>query len=262
VALAAAIALQLGAVTGAVAEARPTVKAELYQARGKQRLIVTVAEKRPFTNRNRPRSVTIRYRRASYRLRNVTPRPRPRRRRVSATFWQNRSSAARSVGRLAEKSVLVIVRTAAGTARFRRTVAPPPVIFEPPPRTVRGEEAWRHVKQYFVNSRFTDCPEGWPRCDIERQVNHCAGGDMTGGWQRRDFPPTLTSDVSGSYRITDVWTSSAGSWGLTYVVTLPSGTTGTFVWAVLPDGRASGAYELGDEFGALAGFRWRPSAGC
>ncbi len=259
----AALALLLTAALGTVAEAKPTVKAELYQSDGKHRLIVTVAQKRPFTSRNRPRSVAVRYRRATYRLRNVTPRPRSRRRPVTTTLWQNRSRAAGAVARLSEKHVVVIVRTARGTTRFRRAVAPPPVIFDdPPPRTVRGEEAWRYVKQYFVNSRFTDCPGGWPSCDAERRINHCAGGDMTGGWQRRDFPPTLTSDVSGTYSIKDVWTSSSGSWGVTYAVQLSSGVTGTVVWAVAPSGYASGAYELGDEFGALADYRWQPNAGC
>jgi hypothetical protein len=260
-ALTAVAALHFGGALEGVAAASPTVNAGLYQSNGKQRLIVSVSQRQPFTDRNRPRSVAVRYARASYRLRDVTPGTRAQRKRLAVSLWQNESRAAEAVKRLAGKRVVVTVRTAAGTTTFRRTVTPPPVIFDQPSRTYRGEEAFRRIKQYFVNSRFTNCPDGWPHCNTELQINHCAGGDLTGGWQRREFPPSLTSDVSGSYRITGAF-QGPGSWGVTYVVTLASGQTGTFSWAVLSDGRASGVYELGEESGQLTRFRWQPSAGC
>jgi hypothetical protein len=255
-------ALAVLQLVGGIAEARPTVKAELYQSNGKQRLVVTVAQSRPFTARNRPTSVVVRYARASYRLRDMTPRSRSRSRPPTETLWQNAAGAAASVGQLAGKRVVVTVRSAGGSATFRTTVAPPPVIFDPPPQTTRGDEAFRRIKQFFVNSRFTDCPAGWPSCSSEQQINHCAGGDMSGSWQRREFPPTVTSDVRGSYRITDAFQSTSGSWGVTYDVTLASGETGTYVWSVMPDGRASGGYEVGTDRGILTGFRWQQPAGC
>jgi hypothetical protein len=254
--LTAVVALLLSGVFAGTAQARPTVQAGLYRSGGKQRLIVTIANARPFTTRERPRSVAVRYARANYRLRNATPRSSAG---TKTMTWQ--SDARATVDQLAGKRVVVTVRSAARTATFRATVAPPAVIFDTPPSTIRGEEAFRRIKQYFVNSSFTDCPAGWPNCNTEHRYGHCAGGDLNGTWQYREFPTTIT-DARGPYHIRDAYQSSSGSWGVTYDVTAPSGATTTYVWSVAPNGRVVGVWVRGEDSGQLFGYSWQQPAGC
>jgi hypothetical protein len=250
------VALLVCGVFAAAAQAAPTVQAGLYRSGGKQRLVVTIANRRAFTARDRPRSVAVRYARASYRLRNATPRGSSG---AKTATW--RSDARAKVDQLAGKRVVITVRSTTRTLTFRRTVAPPSEVFDPPAQTTRGEEAFRRIKQYFVNSRFTDCPAGWPSCSTEHQYNHCAGGDLNGTWQYREFPTTVT-DASGPYHILNAYQSTSGSWGVTYDVTLASGATTTYVWSVAPDGRVVGGWVRGEEFGQLFGYRWQQPAGC
>ena len=35
-------------------------------------------------------------------------------------------------------------------------------LFEKPSGELSGQPAFDHFKRYFLNSRFTDCPAGWP----------------------------------------------------------------------------------------------------
>jgi hypothetical protein len=242
------------------AQARTTVAARVFLSGGKQRLLLTISNGRQgFTTRTRPRSVTVRYTRV-YRLSESTPRSPSGARQKTASWW--RSAAGVDMSHLGAKRVGVTVRRLAGTVTYLVRVVPTSTIFEPAPNATRGEAAFRRIKRYFVGSRFTDCAQGWPSCTTERRYDHCAGGDLTGSWQYREFPPTATSDTQATYRVTDAFQNTGGSWGVTYELTLPSGTPAVYTWSVAPDGRASGAYGIGDDTGPLSGFRWQQPAGC
>lgn len=249
----------LGALLGsaATASARVTAKATL-EASGftKGRVVVEIDNTARFTTRNRPRAVSIVYKRKTYRLRHVahpaTATPKAR------SVW--RSSARSEFRGLYGKRIAILVRTAAGTARYRRKVGLPAGKFDAPARPVSGDAAFARIKKYFVNSQFTDCAGS--ACATEHRYLHCAGGDTDGTFEAHAFPPLPGSELRGRYHVITAFQDTDGSWGVTYQVALDSGGTASFTWLVQPDGSAQGGYQVGSDVGALQGYHWRQPAGC
>jgi len=54
---------------------------------------------------------------------------------------------------------------------------PPPApgtprpLFDPPGKTLEGEAARSYIERYLHDSRFTDCPAGWPSCESEQRYS-------------------------------------------------------------------------------------------
>jgi hypothetical protein len=235
------------------------VRADLVQVGFSQRLTVTVSSTRPFTRRDHPRSVAVRYQRARFWLWPISRRASPRAGYRYSSTWQSPQGS--SLEDLSGRWVTLMVRSAARTTSYRRIVRRPPTTFAPSSRNTKGEEAFRRIKQYFVNSRFTDCVQGWPGCATEHRYSHCSGGDLNGNWRYGSFPATAES-TSGPYRVVDAYQTTGGSWGVTYQVTLPSGAIAAYSWLVVPHGAAQGVSAVGEESGQLRVYRWQQPAGC
>jgi hypothetical protein len=243
------------------AEARITVKATLSQASfSSARVVVTISNSRAFTSRTRPRSVAVKYGRRTYRLWRVARPARARTAAAATSVW--RSAARFDFNGLVGRRVAVKVRTGRGATIFQRRVTRPKSTFAPPGRRVTGEEAFRRIGRHFVNSSFTNCPEGWPACSSERRFNHCAGGGIDGDWRQRVLPADVTRSQDGRYHVVDAYQNPDGSWGISYQVTLSSGATGYYSWVVRTDETAIGVYAVGEDRDQLWGYRWQQPAGC
>lgn len=243
------------------AEARVRVSAALEPAGSRSRLVVTIENSRGFTSHTRPRAVRVTYRRTSYRLRRVTLTSASRSARTAKTLW--RSSPRVYLNNLHRRRVAVLIRTALRTTRFRRRVVRAPPRFAPPPRDVTGTAAFVRIRKYFINSRITDCPGGWPACATERRYEHCAGGDIEGNWQAREFPVNPLSPARHApYKVLTAFQRTDGSWGVTYKVTLDANSVGYYSWHVEVSGRATGVYAAEGQADMLRGFTWQPSASC
>jgi hypothetical protein len=156
----------------------------------------------------------------------------------------------------------VVVTSPAGRLSVQQVVARPAAVFHPPGRETKGAEAFARIKRYFVDSRFTNCAEGWPACPTEQRYAHCAGGGIDGRWYATSFPPSLTSASSGSYHVLNASQRADGSWGITYQVIAPSGSLTYYTWTVSPDGVAHGGYANAEDAGILQGYVWQQPAGC
>jgi hypothetical protein len=176
-----------------------------------------------------------------------------------------RSLARSDFNGLAGRRVAIVIRSAAASTTYQRRVVRASSPFNPPPRNVNGREAFMRIKRYFVNSRFTDCVGGWPACSSEDRYEHCAGGDLNGGWQHDVFPPSMPQPgrpppANGRYHVVDASQSTDGTWGITYEIAAPA--SASYSWIVSPDGNARGVYSVGEETGVLTGYRWQQPAGC
>jgi hypothetical protein len=196
----------------------------------------------------------------------------------SAGTWRSllytgRAGAALSA--LAGKPVSVQVISLAGTASVRSTVpkprnttvAPPTSggggggaqpLFEPPGRQLEGQEAAPFLQRYFVNSRFTDCPPGWPACSVEERYNHCPDGS----WEYHRLTPTSGSDINsyGTYQVTGARVNADGSWIVEYNET-GYGQTHFYHWEVGTNGRVIGSYD-NDTAHPLGPLQWQQPANC
>jgi hypothetical protein len=120
--------------------------------------------------------------------------------------------------------------------------APPPGSsgpFERPSGELSGQAAFDHFKRYFLNSRFTDCPGGWPSCAVEERYDHCENG----AWAYHRYTPTSGSDINsyGSYQVTGAAAHPDGSWSVEYVVSA-YGNQSFYSWDVAANGRVVGRY--------------------
>jgi hypothetical protein len=120
--------------------------------------------------------------------------------------------------------------------------APPPGSsgpFEKPSGELTGQPAYDHFKRYFLNSRFTDCPGGWPSCAVEERYDHCTNG----AWAYHRYTPNSGSDINsyGTYTVTGAVAHPDGSWGVEYVVDA-YGSQSFYSWDVAADGRVVGRY--------------------
>jgi hypothetical protein len=112
-------------------------------------------------------------------------------------------------------------------------------LFAKPSGELTGQDAFNHFSRYFLNSRFTDCPAGWPNCAVEERYDHCS----TGAWTYHRYTPTSGSDINsyGNYQVTGAVAHPDGSWGVEYHVYAYS--TDTFYsWDVAADGTIVGRY--------------------
>ncbi len=119
--------------------------------------------------------------------------------------------------------------------------APPPAagLFEAPGTTLEGEAAKPFLQKYLLNSRFTDCPVGWPSCGgFEDRYSHTA--DNT--FYKCLLRPTSGSDVKsvGEYGIQNARIEADGSWIFQEVVSWYSELT-AFEWRVATNGVVEGA---------------------
>lgn len=116
----------------------------------------------------------------------------------------------------------------------------PPPLFPPPAAATSGNAAVEEIKGYFADSRFTDCPAGWPNCAVEERYSHFANGDQ---YYCR-LTPTSGSDIKsyGSIsQISGAEHSADGSWGVEYYLN-SYGNTVFYSWTVSPYGVANGRY--------------------
>ncbi|HYN92139.1 MAG TPA: hypothetical protein VER75_09465 [Thermoleophilaceae bacterium] len=112
-------------------------------------------------------------------------------------------------------------------------------LFEKPSGELIGQPAFDHFSRYFLNSRFTDCYNGWPACAVEERYDQCSSG----AWAYHRYTPTSGADINsyGTYQVTGAVAHPDGSWGVEYKVFAYS--TETFYsWDVAADGTVVGRY--------------------
>jgi hypothetical protein len=139
----------------------------------------------------------------------------------------------------------------AGAAPAPAPVAPAPVapapspagtppLFPPPAAATTGNAAYDEIKGYFADSRFTDCPTGWPTCAVEERYSHFANSDQ---YYCR-LTPSSGSDIK-SYgqisRISGAEHHADGSWIVEYYLS-SYGNTVFYSWTVSPYGVTTGRY--------------------
>ena len=122
------------------------------------------------------------------------------------------------------------------------TPAPPPGPngpFERPSGELSGQPAFDPFKRDFLNSRFTDCPGGWPSCAVEERYDNCTDGS----WAYHRYTPTSGSDINsyGGSQVTGAVAHADSSWGVEYVVSA-YGNQSFYSWDVAADGRVTGRY--------------------
>jgi hypothetical protein len=139
-----------------------------------------------------------------------------------------------------------------------------PTLFAKPAGELTGDAAFAHIQRYFVNSRFTDCPAGWPACASEERYNHCAGGGRTGKQEYHRLTPTPGSNInsSGSYTVTQAAAHRDGSWDVQYMVD-SSGIQTFYSWSVTADGTVTGTSTgPNQQQYSLGPLRWQQPSGC
>lgn len=268
-----ALAISLLAAGPAAAGVRAT--ASVQSAAGGKRLAVKVARKGSLSARQRPTGVTVKAAGRSYKLR------RPAARNGLGT-WRSkvyRGAAADRLAGLAGTRIRVVVRSRSGARTLRTGVrgaapapsptpptTPPPSSgpFEKPSGELSGEAAFAHISRYFVNSRFTDCPAGWPACAVEERYNHCAGGGRTGNQEYHRYTPSSGSDINsyGQYQVTGAAAHPDGSWGVEYALESYGNQT-FYSWNVAANGTVTGVYTgPSGEQQQLGPLQWQQPSGC
>ena len=264
--------LAVGLVAPAGAAVRATTKLE--EVNSGPRLAVKLARKGELTTAQRPRAVRVKGGGRTYKLHK------PRARNGLGT-WKSaiyRGAAAKRVRALAGHRVRVLVRSQAGSQTLRTRVRggpseggggtddtpQQPALFEKPSGELSGDAAFAHIQRYFVNSRFTDCPAGWPACAVEERYNHCAGGGRTGNQEYHRLTPTSGSDINsyGTYTVTGAAAHPDGSWGVEYVLDSYGNQT-FYSWSVAANGTVTGTYtDPNQQQQALGPLRWQQPSGC
>ena len=274
-ALPAALALSL--LAGAQASAAVRATASVQSASGGKRLAVKVARKGSLSAAQRPTAVSVKGGGATYRLRRPGA--------SGLGTWRSkvyRGAAADRLATLPGQRVRVVVRSRSGTRTLRTTMRgtrpvqgggeTTPVTqtpaqtgpFQRPAGELSGEAAFAHIAPYFVDSRFTDCPAGWPACAVEERYNHCAGGGRTGNQEYHRLTPTSGSDIHsyGQYQVTGAVAHPDGSWGVEYYL-FAYGTQTFYSWNVAANGAVTGVY-TGPDGGQqqLGPLQWQKPSGC
>ncbi len=115
-------------------------------------------------------------------------------------------------------------------------------LFEPPGHQLVGNDAVPFLQRYLYNSRFTDCPAGWPNCGVvEERYSHFSDGSF---YYCR-LGPTPGSDIrfSSEYQVQNAVVEADGSW--TFNELVPSGgNPSTYEWHVTVNGVVTGAYQF------------------
>jgi len=259
------------------APANAAFKAEvsLAAASGKVRLVVKLTSTKTLTARTRPRSVKVKVGTKTYALSKAKAAAA---RTVSAGTWRSAAyggTAGAQLSALAGKRVSVRVKSLAGTSSLSSIVPKPTTtggggggvtpggggstpLFDPPGKQLEGQDAVPFLQRYFVDSRFTDCPAGWPACSVEERYNHCPDGS----WEYHRLTPTSGSDINsyGSYSVTGARVNPDGSWIVEYNHT-GYGQTHFYHWEVATNGRVIGTYD-NNTAEPLGPLQWQKPAGC
>jgi hypothetical protein len=116
---------------------------------------------------------------------------------------------------------------------------PQPPLFAKPSGELSGQDAFNHFSRYFLNSRFTDCPAGWPNCAVEERYDQCSNYS----WAYHRYTPTSGADINsyGSYTVTGAAAHPDGSWQVEYVVDA-YGSQSFYSWDVAANGAVVGRY--------------------
>jgi hypothetical protein len=251
------------------ADAKLKAKTSVSTKAGASRLVVKLTSTKRLTAATRPRRVSVKAGRTTYRLKRVGAAA------VSAGTWRGKAYRAKAAAKLlglGGDRVTVRVGTRSGRRSLRSKVSVPSVggggaapLFAPPGRELIGEEAYNGFKAYFVNSRFTDCPAGWPNCAVEERYNHCANGT---GWEYHRISGTGADiDAVGSYQVTGAQQHADGSWAVEYVVD-SYGSQSFYHWEVATDGSVRGTYWAPGNYPPnpateqLGPLSWQQPAGC
>lgn len=113
-------------------------------------------------------------------------------------------------------------------------------LFPPPNHASTGDEAYNIIVKYFADSRFTNCPAGWPNCQVEERYSHFANG--------KQAYCRLTS-VSGAdilaygdiMKIIGADLFADGSWAVKYSL-YSYETVVYYTWIVSANGNVNGYY--------------------
>jgi hypothetical protein len=236
-----------------VARGAVTAKPSVVTANGATRIVVKLAGVAGLSARKRPTAVTVKAGTRTFRLTRVT-----------ATTWRSAAlnePAATAVRALGGKKVQVSLKSRSGTTTLRPVLSVPPVgapatpppppaplapgtqpLFPAPAQKLTGTPAFEHFKSFFLNSRFTDCPNGgWPNCSVEEKYDHCPDGS----WSYFRITPSQGSDINsvGSYQVTGAEANTDGSWGVEYISTLgSSGPDSFYSWSIAANGAVNGRY--------------------
>lgn len=269
-------ALLLVAVPAAEAKHRAT--ASLATKAGKTRLTVKLASTKRYTRASTPRSVKASAGKATYALSRT-------KRTGKSQTWVSKALTGKAAAGLAAaggKQIRITVRTRRGKRTHKPVLKAPGTgggggggggatgLFARPAQPLTGNAAFNHIARYFVNSRITDCPGGWPNCAVEQRYNHCSGGGTSGGWEYRRLTPTSGSDINsvGQYAIAGAEVKADGSWVVEYVSEAYSSQS-FYHWEVAQDGSATGAYwgpgidpRTTGPSERYTGFRWQQPANC
>jgi hypothetical protein len=258
-------------LTAAPANAAFKAGVSLSTSSGKVRLVVKLTSTRALTARTRPRSVKVKVGTKTYVLSKARVAAAKS---VSAGTWRSAAYSGRAgaaLSSLAGKSVSVKVTSLAGTTSVRSTVPKPTTtgggggggggaqpLFEPPGRQLEGQEAVPFLQRYFINSRFTDCPAGWPACSVEERYNHCPDGS----WEYHRLTPSPGSDINsyGTYNVTGARVNPDGSWIVEYNHS-GYGQTHFYHWEVATNGRVLGTYD-NNTAEPLGPLQWQQPANC
>lgn len=129
-----------------------------------------------------------------------------------------------------------------------------PPLFDPPGKKLVGNEAKPFLEKYLVNSTFTDCPAGWPNCQVEHRYSHTSSG----------FYYCRLTSVSGAdiingaknYQVQNAVVEPDGSWTFNEQVE-NSGGTSFYEWHVATSGAVNGAYQFnGGPIEAIGGLQY------
>lgn len=114
-------------------------------------------------------------------------------------------------------------------------------LFEPPGRKLVGNEAVPFLQRYLYNSRFTDCPAGWPNCGVvEERYSHFSSGAFY--YCKLGFSPGSDTKFGSEYVVKNAVVEADGSW--TFNEWVPPDGSGVYEWHVATSGVVTGAYQF------------------
>lgn len=115
-------------------------------------------------------------------------------------------------------------------------------LFEPPGRKLVGSEAVPFLQRYLYNSRFTDCPAGWPNCGVvEERYSHFSSGAFY--YCKLGFSPGSDTKFGSEYAVQNAVVEADGSWTFNEVVN-NYGNPSYYEWHVTTSGVVTGAYQF------------------
>ncbi len=129
-------------------------------------------------------------------------------------------------------------------------------LFEAPGHKLEGQAAVPFLERYLLNSRFTDCPAGWPNCGVvEERYSHFANGSF---YYCR-LGPSPGSDIKSgpmAFQVKNAVVEADGSWTFNEAVD-DYGNPAFYEWHVAANGVVNGAYSFnGGAFEQLGPFQY------